>query len=108
MQKETNGTGSALYVGCVDTRSGALNVRAEPGGGVIGSVARAETVRVIADEGEWLGIEYGDGVGYVEKRFIRFAQAAGETGRLVMRDAEGNVFLPKGECTLRIAEGPID
>ena len=98
----------ALYIGRVDTRSGALNVRGTPGGSVIGTIARGESVRVIGEEGEWLAIEYGGEIGYAAKRFIQWAQGTQETARLVIEDEEGNTFLPKGAFSVRLADGPID
>ena len=98
----------ALYIGRVDTRSGALNVRRTPGGTVIGTVARGESVRVIGEEGEWLAIEHEGDVGYVSRRFVSWARSAQQTARLVIEDEEGNTFLPKGGFTVRLSNGPID
>ncbi|MGN0996465.1 MAG: SH3 domain-containing protein [Candidatus Ventricola sp.] len=110
MEEETVGAAenAALYIGRVDTRSGALNVRRTPGGSVMGSVARGESVRVIGEEGEWLAIEYEDGVGYVSKRFVSWERSAQRAARLVIEDEEGNTFLPKGGFTVRLSDGPID
>lgn len=100
--QETQG----LYVGRVEV-SGMLNVRAEPGGTVIGSLAPGEEVDVLRDEGEWVEIAYGDGMGYAAKRYICFAQAR-QDARIIITDEEGFAFTPAGGFTLRIAAGPID
>ena len=101
-QQETQG----LYVGRVETK-GTLNVRAAPGGTIIGSLSPGEEVDVLRDEGEWVEIAYGNGTGYAAKRYICFAQAKQEA-RIVITDEEGIAFAPAGGFTLRIASGPVD
>lgn len=102
MQQEAK----ALYVGRVEV-SGMLNVRAAPGGSVIGCLAPGEEVDVLSDEGEWVEIAYKNGMGYAAKRYICFAQAKQEA-RIVITDEEGIAFTPAGGFTLRIASGPVD
>lgn len=113
-QREENREGTpeeaaqALYIGRVDTRSGALNVRQTPGGSVIGQIERGAEVPVLGEEGQWLQIAHGDGIGYVSRSFMAFARQAGQAARLIVEDDEGNVFIPKGGFSVRMAEGPID
>ncbi len=89
----------ALYVGRVETRSGSLNVRAAPGGTVIGSAASGTEVQVLDDEGEWLAIAWEDSVGYVSKRYIVFSQAAPDA-HIVITDEEGHAFASAGGFAL--------
>lgn len=103
-----NDAGQALYTGRVKTEIGGLNVRRTPGGEVIGMLERGEEVAVLGDEGTWLTIEYGDGIGYVSKMYIAYEKEAKETTRLVIEDEAGNVFIPEGGYSVRMATGPID
>ena len=98
----------ALYIGRAETRGGALNVRQAPGGGVIGQLTPGEEAPVLGEEGQWLQIAYGDGIGYVSRSFMVWARSAEGTARLIIEDDAGNVFMPEGGFTLRMAEGPVD
>lgn len=98
----------ALYIGRVDTRSGALNVRQAPGGSVIGQIERGAEAPVLGEEGQWLQIAYGGGIGYVSRSFMAFAKHAEPAARLIIEDDEGNVFIPKGGFSVKMALGPID
>ncbi|MGN0775230.1 MAG: SH3 domain-containing protein [Candidatus Ventricola sp.] len=95
-----------LYVGRVETK-GTLNVRAAPGGAIIGSLSPGDEVQVLRDEGEWVEIAWAGGTGYAAKRYICFARAKQEA-RIVITDEEGIAFTPAGGFTLRLASGPID
>lgn len=107
--KKANGRAAeALYIGRVETKSGGLNVRRTPGGEVMGMLGRGEAVTVLGEAGEWLTIAYGEGVGYAAKAYIQFAKSAQEAARIVIEDEAGNVFIPQGGYTARLATGPID
>ena len=95
-----------LYMGRVETK-GTLNVRAAPGGSIIGSLSPGDEVEVLRDEGEWVEIAFRGGTGYAAKRYICFAQAK-QDARIVITDEEGNAFAPAGGFTLRITSGPVD
>lgn len=98
----------ALYTGRVETRGGVLNVRSAPGGEVIGQLAPGEEAAVLGEKDEWLQIAYGEGIGYVSKRFMVWAKSAEQTARLIIEDEKGNVFMPEGGFTVKLAAGPID
>lgn len=98
----------ALYIGRVETRGGELNVRQAPGGDVIGRLAPGEEAAVIGEEGQWLQIAYGEGLGYVSRSFMAWAKNAEQPERLIIEDEKGNVFMPEGGFTVRTAAGPID
>jgi len=99
---------AALYIGRVETRGGELNVREAPGGNMIGRLANGEEADVLGEEGQWLQIAYGEGIGYVSKSFMVWAKSAGQTARLIIEDEEGNVFIPAGGFTVKMHEGAID
>lgn len=98
---------SGLYTGRVEIGRGALNVRSSPGGGIIGQIAKGERVCVLADEGEWVKIAFGDETGYAAKRYICFAEST-QKPYLVIEDEKGNVFAAEGSIKMRMASGPID
>ncbi|MBQ2833918.1 MAG: SH3 domain-containing protein [Clostridia bacterium] len=97
-----------LYLGRVELSGGKLNIRARPGGEVIDALENGREVQVITDEGEWLGIAYGEQkAGFAAKRYIVFVSAA-QRARLVIEDEAGNCFAPEGGVTVRLEEGLQD
>lgn len=108
MGEETEKTAQALYIGHVKTAGGGLNIRRTPGGGVIGMLEAGEEVTVLGDEGAWLAIAYGSGIGYASKAYIVYEKAEEESMRFVIEDDAGNVFIPEGGYSVKMASGPID
>jgi len=100
--------GAAIYIGRVETRGGELNVRQAPGGDVFGRLAPGEEAAVLGEDGQWLQIAYGDGIGYVSKSFMSWARSAQQPARLIIEDEAGNVFMPEGGFTVKAATGPVD
>ena len=97
-----------LYLGRTQLSGGKLNVRARPGGEVIDALENGQEVQVITDEGEWLGVGYGEQkAGFVAKRYIAFVSAA-KQARVVIEDEKGNCFAPEGGVTIRMEEGLLD
>lgn len=49
-----------------------LNVRSQPNGtsSIIGSFKKGETVTLLADEGDWVEVMYGDTIGYCASRYL--------------------------------------
>lgn len=76
-------SGTTVYIASVKLSSAdsSLNVRSGPGSSysAIGSFKHGETVYVIASNGDWYKLVYGDTTGYVLKSYIRLT---GETGVL--------------------------
>lgn len=108
METAIGGAAEVLYIGRVETSSGALNVRETPGGSVMGMLEKGQEVTVLGEEGQWLTIAYGEGIGYAAKAYIAFAKSAQQTARIVIEDEAGNVFIPQGGYAARLAAGPID
>ena len=99
--------GNVLYTGRVELDSGVLNVRTQPGGEVIGTIAGGEEVGVLGENGDWLEIVHGEGTAYAAKKYIRFVKAQ-QDARLIIEDDAGNVFIPVGGFAARIVSGAID
>lgn len=55
------------------TTTAPLNVRTEPSmnGKIIGSFKAGEKVQVLAEEGDWLKVKFGDKVGYSHSNYIK-------------------------------------
>ena len=58
--------------------AGPLNVRATPGGTVVGSVKEGDVVTILGSEGNWYHISIGDLTGYVSADYVVINQSSTE------------------------------
>ena len=84
IEEAESATTSTTYSGDVDVSS-RLNVRASPWGKIIGKLANGAKVRIIAKEGDWFKIVYGDGYAYVHSFYVIADNAAYESAKEVVR-----------------------
>lgn len=80
-------TTSSTYAGEVDV-SARLNVRAAPWGTIVGKLSNGAKVRILAKEGDWFKIAFGDGYAYVHSFYVIADNAAYESATEVVPPAQ--------------------
>ena len=89
--------------GIVKTQGGRLNVRDMADGRVIGQLDNGSEVEIIASDGDWLKIVFGEeGSGYVFAAYISWEAQKKKHLRIV--DEAGDIYDFEGAITIRIAQ----
>ena len=91
--------------GIVATLGGRLNVRAAPGGDVIGALQNGSAVTILTEGDAWHEIAFGGGRAYAAAAYIRRNDTnRKKTPRVRITDAAGSVFEPEGAFTVEALE----